>query len=277
MESRRIDRSTATPVIMISSSVAASGREQVPERERREHSGEQQAYARRVHRVRRLRVASRHLQLAHDEERDADEESDRHPDLRREPAAVDRVAKEEHSSDQERRAGDPREQLDADQTLPVKWRLGRCRRRRRNAGPARRRGRCVTTGRRGCGGSGRRQAGAEATHGSPAPDSRPSARRGALGGVRRAGADRRRRCAGRRGGGGGDRRAAMPVEAAAARLCRNPLRTSVGERLCRGPCDESLPAARNPPTRAYDCAERRLSLRPRRRRWASLRSTCSGW
>ena len=135
-------------------------RQQMPERVRRKEGREENRDARRVERVGRHRVALRGAQLAGDEKPRADDEADRHADRRAEPAVLDRVAEEEHGRENEGDAGDPGEELDADEALPVdgrqrparrrRWR-GRCRRtngwRDRSSGVASRGGAAVACAR----------------------------------------------------------------------------------------------------------------------------------
>ena len=72
------------------------------------------------------RVLARRLQLAQHQEHDGHENTDSDADGRLEPALIDRVAQEKDCREHERDAGNPREQLDADQALPVEgWRRRR--------------------------------------------------------------------------------------------------------------------------------------------------------
>jgi hypothetical protein len=72
-----------------------------------------------IERVRRHRILARHLQLAHDEECDRDRDADHHAHRGLQPALFYRVAEEVDRRQREHDTGDPREQLDADEALPV--------------------------------------------------------------------------------------------------------------------------------------------------------------
>ena len=134
-ESRRIDSSTATTVTSASSANVGDGGDQIPQRVRGEERGEQDRDRRRVERVRGDGVLARGFQLADDQQRDRDDDADGHANRRRQPAAIHRIAEEEHGGEHERDAGDRREQLHADDVFPVerhaRGRGRRARRRRR--------------------------------------------------------------------------------------------------------------------------------------------------
>lgn len=134
IESRLTERRTATAVTRtirpkvgiagISFQRACAAKKVKEDRDRRAVEG-----------VRRHRVLPRRLQLADDEERDAGQEADRHPDGRRQPALGDGVAQERDRRHDEHDAGDPGEELDADEALPVERGRGG---RRGGRGPPRR-------------------------------------------------------------------------------------------------------------------------------------------
>ena len=108
--------------------------DQVPEGVRGKEGGEEDRDAGAVERVGGDLVATCGLELAEDEETQAGDDADGHPDGWLQPAALDRVAEEEDRRKGERDAGNPREELHADQALPVERRplfLGRRGRRRR--------------------------------------------------------------------------------------------------------------------------------------------------
>ena len=115
-------------------------RNQVPERVRSKEGREENRDRRRVHRVGGRGVPARCLHLADDEQCDCDQNADRDPDRRLQPPGLDRVLQEEHGRHDQRDARDRREQLHADETLPVERRRGRpaggsWRRRRRSGRP----------------------------------------------------------------------------------------------------------------------------------------------
>ena len=153
-DSRRIDSSTASAVTSAEQAERHRRRDQVPQRVRGEEGREQDRDRRRVERVRGHRILARRLQLAHDQQRDRR----RACRWRRAPAAAASRApsstlQEEHRGEHQRDAGDRREQLDADQALPVEAGAGGGAGRRRAAAAAagaarRRRFRAARGGRR---------------------------------------------------------------------------------------------------------------------------------
>ena len=84
-DSRLIDSSTAMSVTSASRPKADERRDEVPQRVRREERREEDRNRRRVHGVGRHRVAPRGFHLADDEQRDRDEDADRHANRRLQP------------------------------------------------------------------------------------------------------------------------------------------------------------------------------------------------
>ena len=128
-ESRRSARATASAATTAMRRKAGTEADEVPPGVPGEDRREENREARRVEGVRGDRVTARGLELAGDEEPDSREEADRHLDRRRQPPVVDRVAQEKDRADRQEDSGDPREQLHADEALPVD-----ARRRRRRTG-----------------------------------------------------------------------------------------------------------------------------------------------
>ena len=131
-ESRRSARATASAATTRHQEEGGDEADEVPPGVPGEDRGEENREARRVEGVRRDGVAARGLELADDEKDDSREKADRHLHRRRQPPVVDRVAQKEDRADRQEDSGDPREELHADEALPVE--RGARRRRRRNRG-----------------------------------------------------------------------------------------------------------------------------------------------
>src|SRR5207237_1298702 len=95
------------------------GRGEVPERMRREEGRVEDGDAGAVERVRGELVAARHAHLAGGDERGPRGQADARPQPRLDPAVLHGVAEEEDRREDERHAANPREELDADERLPV--------------------------------------------------------------------------------------------------------------------------------------------------------------
>ncbi len=113
-------------VTSASSPNAIGAGDQVPARMRGEERREQDRDRRGVHRVRGDHILARGLAIAHDQQRDRDDDADDHAHRRLQPSLIERVAQEEHRGEHERDAGDRREQAHADELFPVersrRWR-----------------------------------------------------------------------------------------------------------------------------------------------------------
>ena len=99
-------------------------RQQVPERVGREEAREEDRDARGFKGVRGDAPAAATARLAHDEQRDAAHDADREPDRGPEQPLVDGVLEEEDRGEEEGDAGDPGEETDADEVLPVEGTVG---------------------------------------------------------------------------------------------------------------------------------------------------------
>ena len=95
---------------------------QIPQRVRGEKGREENRDGRGVERVGERGVPPRGLELADDEQRDGDGDAYQHAHRRLQPALLRRVPQEEDGRDHDRDAGDRREQLGADEALPVERR-----------------------------------------------------------------------------------------------------------------------------------------------------------
>ena len=88
-----------------------------------EEGREEDDDGRAVERIGRDRVAACGLQLAADEQADANRQADGHADRRLQPAPLNRVAQEVDGGQREQDPGGPREEPNADEFLPVERRL----------------------------------------------------------------------------------------------------------------------------------------------------------
>ena len=94
-------------------------RDQIPQRMRGEKGGKEDRDGRGIERVGERGVLPGGLELADDEQRDGDGDAYQHAHRRLQPALLRRVPQEEDGRDHDRDAGDRREQLGADEALPV--------------------------------------------------------------------------------------------------------------------------------------------------------------
>ena len=135
-DSRRIDSSTARRGDRGQQGERHRRGDQIPQRVGGEECREQNRDRGGIERVGGVRILPRGFELAGDEQPDRDGQTDQHPHLRLQPALLHRVAQEQQRRQHQRDAGNRREQLHADQALPVERR--RRRRRRRGWGHTRR-------------------------------------------------------------------------------------------------------------------------------------------